>query len=162
MTQAFTLKTKSKEDGDIKLKVEIVTSVSPRPKRHYETLDTLYGLPCLSIHGNLYRKRARTPFACGQIYDSFEPQTAAQKHLVEFWKQHHLNDMQAGTKRQQQCLKDNDGNEKFDYTNSCKILEQHNLLVDNGYKYGTDWLWREYPIDELEQLIKELQEEELA
>jgi hypothetical protein len=76
--------------------------------------------------------------------------------IYKMWKLHHLNDMHAGTEKQEQALA-----EKFNgvnaniYTEQCEYLESIGLLVDNGYKFGSGWLKREIPTEDL-QLIKSL------
>lgn len=77
--------------------------------------------------------------------------------LYRLWKNYHLNDMHPGTEKQEKALKE--AREKqltnYDYSENCKYLESINLLYDNGYKYGTKWLYREIPQNDL-QLINNI------
>lgn len=41
----------------------------------------------------------------------------------------------------------------YTYEKACEYLDSVGLLIDNGYKYGTDWLKEEVPIDVLEWLF---------
>ncbi|MGM9838170.1 MAG: hypothetical protein ACI30A_06755 [Paludibacteraceae bacterium] len=50
--------------------------------------------------------------------------------------------------------------EAKDYDETVKLLEEHNLLVDNGYKYGSKWLYRPFPQDELMQICDAIEAEE--
>ena len=89
--------------------------------------------------------------AGGQCLDHplFRKNTLA-KRIVNIWKDYHLNDMTPGTPAQMKCLKDHKAEiieEDGWYTKECNLLEKYNLLVDNGYKYGTGWLLREIPTD---------------
>lgn len=60
---------------------------------------------------------------CGQIIDSILPANEHQEKLIKFWKEYHLNDMKAGTPKQEAALDKwkTDGN-KYDYTNACEYL----------------------------------------
>lgn len=76
--------------------------------------------------------------------------------IYNMWKKHHLNDMHPGTEAQEEAL------EKAGYTSwankyyeCCEYLKSINLYEDNGYKFGTGWLKREIPQEDLE-IIKGL------
>jgi len=74
--------------------------------------------------------------------------------LLEIWKEYHLNDLIPGTKRQMEILK------KYgivDYETAVEILKQHNLYIDNGYKYGSGWLYKPIP-NEVIEFLKDLPE----
>lgn len=78
------------------------------------------------------------------------------KQVYEWWKKWHLNDMHAGTEKQEQALED--AGVRGDYTKECDYLESIGLLYDNGYKFGTSWLKREIPNEtllQMKQFIKE-------
>ena len=76
----------------------------------------------------------------GQIRDSFTPRTSAQKSLVALWKEYHLNDMCAGTKKQHDELIG---------------LSVPSPLVDRGYEYGSAWLIKVLP-NGFEEKLEEL------
>lgn len=91
---------------------------------------------------------------CGQCLDSIKPKNAEQKRLVEIWNMYHLNDMKAGTVKQeeflQRCEKDN--HIKIEYGEAIRLLEQVELLTvphpdkpGKFYTYGDEWLKRELP-----------------
>lgn len=79
------------------------------------------------------------------------------KEIYRLHKLYHLNGMHAGTIKQEQALDDAEkaGVRLFDYDDSCKYLESIGLLEDDGYKYGTKWLYREIPEEDL-KIIKDL------
>lgn len=83
------------------------------------------------------------------------------KKIHELWKKYHLNGMHAGTKKQEDALKSTKwgGVNANYYKEQCEFLDALNLLVDNGYKYGTGWLLEEIPSDDLE-VIKSIIEGE--
>ena len=103
----------------------------------------------------------------GQCYDEIVP-TPTQKKLIDFWKTYHLNTMRAGTRKQMEALERI--KPKLDAQKKCgserwNIQERYlrfiGLLIDRGYKYGTDWLYRPYPQEELYKIIAEIEAEEL-
>lgn len=83
------------------------------------------------------------------------------KTIFEMWKKHHLNDMHAGTEAQEKALDEHDAVSELklryasNYKEACNFLEEKGLLIDNGYKYGTGWIKREIPSEDLKK-IKEL------
>lgn len=81
------------------------------------------------------------------------------KQVYEWWKKWHLNDLHAGTEKQEQALEDagltGGANE---YSKCCDYLESIGLLYDNGYEFGTGWLKREIPAEIQEQMRKFIKE----
>ena len=72
------------------------------------------------------------------------------------WQRNHLNDMHAGTERQEEAIKEweKQGN-RYDYTAACEYLKSVGLYDDNGYEYGHGWLYRNISDEDLKR-IKEL------
>lgn len=102
--------------------------------------------------------------SCGQMYDEIVENLDAIKYaegwsklkafqFVETWKEWHLNDMKAGSPKQEEFVKEwkRNGN-KYDYTAVCDALQRAGLLEDNGYTYGTKWLTVEVPTEVLQFL----------
>ena len=60
-----------------------------------------------------------------------------------------------GTVKQEQALNDarKDGVRLSSYDDSCKYLESIGLLDDNGYKYGSAWLYMAIPEDDLKEIV---------
>lgn len=109
-----------------------------------------------SCCGNVWNRIHTDIIAGGQCLDSLVPFFKHNKLFMEihkFWKQYHLNDMHAGTEKQEKLLEQYDT--RISYNEKCKILENNNLLYDNGYKYGSAWLFREIPEKDLNR-IKEI------
>lgn len=107
---------------------------------------------------------------CGQVLDNINPRTEAQKKLVEYWNEYHLNDMHSGTPNQEKAVnKWTDEGNTYDYTKVCEHLKAIGLYEDKDYlvegepyKYGTGWLYKELPtglIEDIENLFDILQEE---
>lgn len=133
-----------------RIKLEIEVRTLDGKHREWETLKEVENPREVSIMGQVGNRFH------GQVCDDFKP-TEAQKALVDFWKKHHLNGMCAGTKAQTEAL---EGCKSTDYNDQCEYLDFHGLLVDNGYEYGTGWLWRPFPEEELDGIITEIEEEE--
>ena len=74
--------------------------------------------------------------------------------IYRLWKLHHLNDLHAGTERQEKAL--SLANKRHvDFKERCDYLKSVGLLYDDGYLYGSSWLYREIPQDDL-KTIKEI------
>ena len=65
--------------------------------------------------------------------------------------------MHAGTVAQEEALNAAGlTNYAASYKKCCEYLDSIGLLIDNGYKFGTGWLKREIPVEdiaEIEQLL---------
>lgn len=87
--------------------------------------------------------------------------------FIEVWKTWHLNGLHAGNAKQEAFVEkylEEHPTERYDYTKMCKVLEEHNLFVDeediyNGkpYKYGTAWRYVALP-EEVIEYVKSLPE----
>lgn len=115
----------------------------------------------LSISGNVWNNRETDILMGGQCLDELQgyyKNNLLFKKIYILWKQYHLNDMHAGSKKQEQFLQDNNiENWANNYDKTCDFLCRHNLLYDNGYKFGETWQFWEIPqndIEEIEKIIK--------
>lgn len=115
--------------------------------------------PVLSICGNLWNAHLTDIVMCGQCLDEMAKLDGLKfntlfKKLYRLWKLYHLNDMHAGTIKQENALNDakKSGVKIHSYGDSCKYLESIGLLEDDGYKYGSSWLYREIPEDDLNEI----------
>ena len=75
---------------------------------------------------------------------------AMMVELLEVWDRWHLNDMKAGTPKQEEFIREWKKSNKYDYNSVCKALEEAGLYIDNEYRYGSKWLTEEIP----EEVIK--------
>lgn len=68
------------------------------------------------------------------------------------------NSLRAGSHKQTKLLKDMSESRKkeLSYEEKCDILKENNLLTDQGYRYGSGWLFRQIKPQEIEELIKAL------
>lgn len=93
--------------------------------------------------------------SCGQCQDSINPLNKEQTRLKEIWNEWHLNDMNAGTPKQEEAIKKwrtKRKKENYDYKDTVKYLKKIKLYSDKGYKYGSKWLKRELPKDLNEEI----------
>ena len=88
------------------------------------------------------------------------------RQIYRLWKLYHLNDMHAGTEKQEQAIEHAKENgllrKNADYTLVCNYLKSVDLYEDTyndmPYIYGTAWLYRPIPDEDL-RLIKSIVEE---
>ncbi len=75
--------------------------------------------------------------------------------LCDMWDRWHLNDMRAGTPKQEEAIRElrRTQHKGYRYDEACDYLREIGLLVDDGYKYGTSWLTEEVPQDVLRWLF---------
>ena len=93
-------------------------------------------------------------FACGQCYNSIESVAHDDKKwqtIYRLWKLYHLNNMHAGTPKQEEALKDCPLN---DFDARCQYLKSINLYEDEGYRYGSSWLYQPIPEADLRLIQK--------
>ena len=108
---------------------------------------------CFSVSGRIWNRIKTDCLSGGQILDEIKeliPNNETFNFIFDAWNKYHLNDLNAGTIKQSEALKDFKG----DYTQQCDYLESLGLLSDDGYKYGSAWLFREIPKDDLNKIIE--------
>lgn len=112
----------------------------------------------LSMCGNIWQANERDIYSGGQIYDTLlelYPDNPLVVEMVKVWKQWHLNNLKAGSRRQAEVIdayKRDNPLWQYDYSEACEILKAKGLYEDNGYKYGHDWLIEPLPDDIIEQV----------
>ena len=72
--------------------------------------------------------------------------------LYKCWKRWHLNDLRAGTPKQEEAVREWKKKNQYDYKLVCDYLKTIGLYEDNGYRYGTAWLKEEVPKEVIEWL----------
>lgn len=99
--------------------------------------------------GNVWNYRHSDIIMGGQCIDSIREKfkelwdNQLYREIEALWQRNHLNAMHAGTEKQEKALEELHADGKYhDYLKDCAFLESKGLLVDNGYKYGTAWLYR--------------------
>jgi len=112
-------------------------------------------LQVLSIVGSYFTgkkllKSEKNMLGFGQIRE--EVRSIIPTQLYEIWKRWHLNDMRAGTQKQEQLLRDAEV-EINTYDEACNYLAAKDAYIDNGYKYGSRWLKEELPQEVIDYII---------
>lgn len=112
--------------------------------------------PELSICGNIWNGRHTDIVMGGQCLDEMNKIEAIHGNSLfqELYRLHslyHLNSLHAGTVKQEDALH-NSGKRFHNYDDQCKYLESVGLLYDGDYKYGTAWLYREIPENDLNKI----------
>lgn len=111
----------------------------------------------LSISGIVYTgkklwKNERNFISCGQCQETALELKIIPQKLFDVWERWHLNDMRAGTPQQEEIVREARKAGRLSYQDAVKLLESHELLIDNGYRYGTAWLTEELPSEVVEYL----------
>lgn len=125
-------------------------------KRVFITMELRHNkqnLPVLSICGEVRGKMY------GQCLDHIKECRKGDKFnynlfgkLYKLWKKYHLNDMHAGTPKQEEYLKQTKDKHNYDYKICCDMLRDNRILYDNGYKYGTGWIYKNIPNNALKEI----------
>ena len=135
--------------------LEVKIEVRERTFKDYETQQEVIGYELSACGSGLGWH--------GQCLDRFKEK--AEQYVIDesrrelfnrvfaIWNEYHLNCMIAGTRKQEECLKEYKANNKYDYKEACKYLEERNLLIDNGYKYGTAWLGKKIPTEIMDEVF---------
>lgn len=116
------------------------------------------GFKVLSIRGYYFKgekllESQKNLLGFGQIADevkNFIPAT-----LYKVWKRWNLNDMRAGTARQEEILRKakDSGIELNSHEDGRNVLAEKDAYIDNGHKYGTRWLREELPQDVIDYIM---------
>ena len=146
----------SKHLADLRVELREVKN-----KQNFDTMQYIEKTFVFTASMGIWDKR-NDYICCGQILNDYQEYFTIpdikQRHLFEkikaIWDLYHLNDTNAGTKKQTEFinkyLKDN--NLKYDYNLACHILKDNNLYEDRGYKYGHGWLLEVIP----DKILKEI------
>ena len=115
---------------------------------HLELTDDNVFTVCADVRGVGY---GQVIDECEKAYSNSEDKLA--KAICDMWRKYHLNDMHAGTPKQEEAL-NKAGITKWadDYDICRKYLASIGLLYDNGYKFGSAWLKEEIPTEDLEEI----------
>ena len=125
------------------------------------SLDETFPQPRLSISGKIWNRLKSDTISGGQNLDEirkligFSP---LMKRVHFIWQRYHLNDMKAGSPRQEAYLvgyKDGLGINSLSHETRLDLLEKAGLEPDtqhNNYRYGSSWLYAPIPDDILAEI----------
>ena len=109
------------------------------------------------VCGSIWNSKHTDIITCGQCLDimyKYLKHDKLFKEIYRLWKLYNRNGMHAGTIKQEEALRSS-GKVFYDYDDQCEYLKSVNLYEDDGYIYGTKWLYRAIPEDDL-NIIKNL------
>lgn len=137
--------------------IEIEIKTREGIKINWDTLQTVKAdSETFTVSGGIWDSKKYDYVSCGQIIDELiEYFPEKIKEIRRLWKKYHLNDLQAGTKKQTEAIElwEAQGN-KYDYTKACDYLKSINLFDDRGYKYGHGWLYMPIEPEDLDSINK--------
>ena len=102
--------------------------------------------------GSIKNARGTDSISGGQNIDEIADMMKGNKDVQEIrdlWHKYHLNDMHAGTEKQEEALEKKFGGVNANkYDEQVAYLKSIDLYEDNGYRFGSGWLKREIPDDD--------------
>lgn len=122
-------------------------------------LSGMVGKPAFSASGGIWNNKTgqnKDYETCGQcLARLLEYKEVAYnktyQEIYELWSEYHLNDQNAGTVRQERALKKAGiTNNNYSYDKALAYLESNGL--NEEYKYGSEWLYRAIPDDDLQRI----------
>ncbi len=126
----------------------------------------------LGISGSLWNLSRRDISQGGQMQDTLRKEFTDGnlklksnikpedfKKLLDVWDRWHLNDLNAGTTKQRELVEQHKNDPKYAeldvFLDRPKaILKDFNADPDNGYSYGSEWLYEPLPKDVVEFIKK--------
>lgn len=121
-------------------------------KRLTVDLEEITEWETLSMSGYAQYRPQQDYNYCGQINDMIREELMKWRRvfypvkivmdLLDIWDKWHLNDLHAGTRAQEEAIKEAEGqtDKGLDYEQRRELLRSKGLLLDRGYEYGTAWL----------------------
>lgn len=125
-----------------------------------------------SASGNIWNHMHTDIYCGGQCLDEIAKyvKTPTFRQIYDFWKKYHLNGLNAGTREQEEAIKEweNAGN-RYDYAAVCEMLKERGLyevpltnqnLVGTRkadglpYRYGSGWVIEEIPANDLQKIAE--------
>lgn len=129
--------------------------------------------PRLSICGTIWNRLKTDCISAGQNLDEIRELTGVSpfrrwrlmRRVHYIWKRYHLNDMKAGSPRQEAYLAGYKaaGGELDDWKHAVDLLERAGLEPDtqhNDYRYGIRWLYTPIPDDVIAEIATWKEESE--
>lgn len=148
-------------------KKKLYTGIKPNGKKMYveleihqeaenrtaqtTTLETVTAYKTLSMCGTGGQNREETTDI--NSYKELFVSPEDLQIIAKVWDKWHLNDLNAGTVKQQAFINEWKKNNKYDYSLACEALKTAGLYEDNNYKYGHSWLINPLPENIITEII---------
>ena len=113
-----------------------------------------------AFSASAYLCKGKEEIAAGQCFSTVLSEVPELRNnalfmeIVELWETYHLNDLHAGTMKQEGYLEMyskwhgvDDLLKADNYNEACAVLKSAGLFEDNGVKYGQTWVKWELPND---------------
>jgi hypothetical protein len=127
----------------------------------------------LGISGGIWNSTHSDITTGGQIQDTLREQFEKGnikvngisdeefRELLDVWDRWHLNDLHAGTEKQESIINEHINDSKYahldkTYDRKVQILKDNNTYIDNGYQWGSAWLYEPLP-DDVVNFVKHIQ-----
>ena len=123
----------------------------------------------LAITGDVWNVKQSDVIMCGQIQNEIRRWINENKFkelyidkdkllkILEIWDRWHLNDLHAGTRRQRETIKEwrkKNNITGYAFDKEVEYLKSIGLYEDNGYRYGSAWLYEPLPSEVIEFVEK--------
>lgn len=141
---------------------EVEVGVEIRNKENainWDTLETVHDVPEIAITGRVWNCKKTDTVAAGYILPrlpKFLPLGENKNNLnrlVSIWREYYNNDVKVGTIRQVEALQAAGiTGDNYYYDEAVRHLKLIGLYEDNGYKYGSGYLYEPIP----ESIIAEI------
>lgn len=109
-----------------------------------------------SVCGTIVYKDKNEDKSWGQCLESVAKTSLKTDKLfcevLRLWRLYHLNNLNAGTVKQELHLTKVGLLAANDYTEACESLKKVSLYTDGGYRYGSEWLYRAIPKKDLDTI----------
>ncbi|MBO6117365.1 MAG: hypothetical protein J6P44_02355 [Bacteroidales bacterium] len=142
------------EERNYTVKADIeLTTEKGKDKRSWIDLQPIEEYEELHISFSIYHNG--TLEYAGQCQDRVDEIAGSNKQLrflLEMQEKYHLNGMCAGTKKQTDYLRNVPA--ELSYEKKLVALEKVGLAEDRGYKYGTGWLCKVIPQEDLDAILQ--------
>lgn len=119
------------------------------------TVTVCFNNGVFTASGAIYNSKKSDCLCCGQCLDeiAYFVSNAKFKEIYRLWKLYHLNDMHAGTKKQEEALEAVGlGSFATRYDECCNYLKSVNLFEDAGHKFGHEWLLWDIPEEDVNKI----------
>jgi hypothetical protein len=149
--------------------IELTIEVRKKTNSNGLTIDlerTPSELVCVSLVGSTYRNQRED--CGGQCQDTIAQIWANEpsvQRIVALWERWHLNDMRAGTRAQEEYLRQYRPAYLPPYSYydaACVNLTAAKLHPDRDYRYGSQWLYEDVPQEVLDELVALFAQKELV
>lgn len=126
-----------------------------------------------TVSGDIWNARGTYPEIFGQCLDEikqFLPNDLLFSRIYRLWKLYHLNDMHAGTPKQEEAVDRwlQETGQRYDYEKACEYLKSIGLYsvpaffaepyrknAENmlkPYRYGSEWLMWPIPAEDIQEI----------